>query len=73
MAEGKYMGNEWVRPARCCLGFSFWLVQPFPLCNIWSSSATGKPNNFNKTGRKHNALKNPNILMLAWSSSRVIN
>lgn len=51
------MGNEWVRPACCCLGFSFWLVQPVPLYNIWFSSATGKPNNFNKTGRKPNALK----------------
>lgn len=57
MAEGKCMGNEWVRPACCCLGFSFWLVQPFPLYNICFSSATGKPDNFNKTGRKHNALK----------------
>lgn len=41
-------------PARCCLGFSFWLVRPLPLWDIWFSSGTGKLNNFNKAERKHN-------------------
>lgn len=66
-------------PARCCLGFSFWLVRPLPLWDIWFSSGTGKLNNFNKAERKHNDFGGGGVgverflLMFACFSSGAIN
>lgn len=60
------MAEGWVGPACCSFGLSFWLVQPFALHNIWFASATGKPNHFNKTGRKRNAFQTPQTVLLAW-------